>query len=211
MQELFDKLAATPLAAKIGALVMLVVVLAGGYWYFFYSDLTLRESALAVHKGELEKEKADYEKRKSEYLAYRNERNQLLEEQKELLQALPKSDDMEQFIESVQAQIELAGLTKVSSTREAAIPMDLYTKIPIRMTAVGTYHQINQFFKSVGDLKRIVNIEDLKLEPATDVKNADSGKVFLKASFVATTFQYLEKKGAAGKPHTTTISAGGAK
>jgi type IV pilus assembly protein PilO len=208
MQELFDKLAATPTAAKVGALVALLVLLVGGYWYFFYSDLTLKETNLAVHKGELEKEKAEYEKRKSEYLAYRNERNQLLEEQKELLQALPKSDDMEQFIESIQAQVELAGLTKVSSVREAAIPMDLYTKIPIRMTAVGTYHQINQFFKSVGDLKRIVNIEDLKLEPSADVKNGDVGKAFLKASFVATTFQYLDKKGGAGKPRTTTISAG---
>jgi len=210
MQELFDKLAATPLAAKVGALLGVVVLIVGGYWYFFYSDLQIKETQLQVHKGELEQEKAQYEQRKSEYLAYRNERNQLQEEQKELLQALPKNDDMEQFIESIQAQVELAGLTKVSSTREAAIPMDLYTKIPIKMTAVGTYHQINQFFKSVGDLKRIVNIEDLHLELAPGDAVKDSSKIYLKASFTATTFQYIEKKGPAKANATQKISAGGA-
>jgi len=207
MQELFDKLAATPIAAKIGALVGLVALLGGGYWYFFYSDLTDQEVGIIKRKGELEREKGEYEKRKREYLAYRNEVAQLLEEQKSLLQVLPKSDDIEQFIENIQAQVELAGLQKVSSQREGAIPLDLYTKIPIRMTAIGSYHQINQFFKAVGDLKRIVNIEDLQITPAPDAK--DPTKMALKGSFVATTFQYIDKKGAGPARQTTNISAGG--
>jgi type IV pilus assembly protein PilO len=206
MQPLFDKLAATPLAAKIGALLGVVALLAGGYWYFLYSDMVDEEAQILRRKDTLEKEKKDYEKRKQEYLAYRNEVTQLLEEQKELLQVLPKRDDIEQFIENVQAQVELAALTKVSSTREGAIPMDLYTKIPIRMTGVGTYHQINQFFKAIGDLRRIVNIEDLRLEPT---ESKDPTKVLLKASVVATTFQDLEKRGGAARKSTTTISAGG--
>ena len=111
----------------------------------------------------------------------------------------------------MQAQVELAGLQKVASTREPAINLDLYTKIPIRMTAVGSYHQINQFFKSIGDLKRIVNIEDLQLTPFTEGNKegtTSSSKTPLKASFVATTFQYVEKRGPAAR-QTTSISAGG--
>jgi len=207
MQELFDRLAATPVATKFGALLGLVALLCGGYWYFFYSDLTDQETQILRRHAELEREKGEYDKRKREYLSYRNEVAQLLEEQKTLLQVLPKSDDIEQFIESVQAQVELSGLQKVSSQREAAIPLDLYTKIPIRMTAIGTFHQINQFFKAVGDLKRIVNIEDLQITPNLDSK--DASKVSLKASFVATTFQYIEKKSGAAGPQKTTISAGG--
>jgi type IV pilus assembly protein PilO len=207
MQELFDRLAATPLAAKIGALIGICLLLAGGYWYFFYSDLETEETQVLRRKSDLEAEKTSYEKRKREYLAYRNEVAQLLEEQKSLIQVLPKRDDIEQFIENVQAQVELSGLQKVASTREAAIPMDLYTKIPIRMSAVGTYHQINQFFKAVGELKRIVNIEDLSLAPAEG--NKDPTRVPLKASFVATTFQYLEKRGGAGARQSTKLQAGG--
>jgi type IV pilus assembly protein PilO len=209
MQELFDRLAAVPLATKLAALFGIVAVLGGGYWYFFYSDLTDEEAKILRRKGELDQEKTDYEKRKREYLAYRNEVAQLLEEQKSLLQVLPKSDDIEQFIENIQAQVELSGLQKVTSTREGAIPMDLYTKIPIRMSAVGSYHQINQFFKAVGDLKRIVNIEDLQISPIGDGK--DATRVPLKASFVATTFQYIDKRGGAagGSANKTSISAGG--
>ena len=43
----------------------------------------------------------------------------------------------------------------------------MYVKIPIKMSLTGTYHQINHFFKQVGELKRIVNIEDLALDPVS--------------------------------------------
>ena len=44
MQPLFDKLAATPLVQKIGALLGLVALLGAGYWYFFYADLEEEEA-----------------------------------------------------------------------------------------------------------------------------------------------------------------------
>src|SRR5258706_15991822 len=169
MQNLFDRIAAVPMALKATILMITLGVLGGGYWYFFYSDMVDEKEQLISTGEKLEKEKKDYDKRKQEYLAFRNEVNSLLEEQKELLRVLPKRDDIEQFIESVQSQIELAGVSKVSSVREAAQPVEMYVKIPIRMSLMGTYHQINRFFKNVGDLKRIVNIEDLSLQPALDV------------------------------------------
>src|SRR4029077_16420202 len=105
------------------------------------------EAHLEQDKARLEKEKKEYERRKQEYLAFRNEVNSLLEEQKELLRVLPKKDDIEQFIENVQAQIELSGLSKVASMRETQVPVEMYVKIPVRMSLTGTYHQINHFFK----------------------------------------------------------------
>ncbi len=207
MGPYFERFAAAPLSAKLGVLAGALVLLFGGYYYFFYSDMQDEREQL-LHKAEqLKKEKADYEHRKQEYLAYRNEVNQLLEEQKELLQVLPKRDDIEQFIESVQSQIELSGLSKVSSVREAAQPVEMYLKIPIRMSLLGTYHQINRFFKNVGDLKRIVNIEDLSLSPATDLSSLagreSSGSTVLQANFTATTFQFVDK------PTSKTKASGG--
>jgi type IV pilus assembly protein PilO len=170
------------------------------------------KAQLETQGDKLDKEKKDYEKRKNEYLAFRNEVNSLLDEQKELLRVLPKHDDIEQFIESVQAQIELSGLSKVSSVREAPTPVEMYVKIPIKMSLVGTYHQINRFFKNVGDLKRIVNIEDLQLSPAVETgnNNALTAPMMLKANFVATTFQFQDKgKPGAPRPGTSITSGGG--
>ncbi len=211
MQTLFDRLAAIPLAPKLGVIAGALLLLFGGYWYFFYDDMQQEQAQLERDKVRLEKEKHDYERRKQEYLAYRNEVNALLEEQKELLRVLPKKDDIEQFIENVQAQIELAGLTKVTSVRQAAQPVDMYVKIPIEMSLTGTYHQIDHFFKQVGDLKRIVNIEDLVLEPASQgAAMVLDQQNLLKASFVATTFQFIDKGAGGVKKSGTSITSGGA-
>ncbi len=215
MQSLFDRLAAISLAIKIGVLVGAVALLGGGYWYFFYSDMLDEIDQLKAQSEKLEKEKKEYEKRKQEYLAFRNEVNALLEEQKELLRVLPKSDDIEQFIDQVQSQIELSGLTKVQSVREPAQPVEMYVKIPVRMSLTGTYHQINLFFKQVGDLKRIVNIEDLTLLPAPENVGSLATPTLLNAKFLATTFMFQDKgnRGAPGAPKgpTTSISSGGGK
>ena len=201
MQNVFDRIAGLAIGAKIGIAVGAIFLLVGGYYYFFYGDMLERKEQLARDEARLEKEKKDYEKRKQEYLAFRNEVSALLEEQKELLRVLPKKDDIEQFIESVQAQIELAGLSKVASVREAATPVEMYVKIPVKMSLIGSYHQINHFFKQVGDLKRIVNIEDLSLEPVSSgAAMALDQTNQLKANFVATTFQFVDKgQGGTGK------------
>jgi type IV pilus assembly protein PilO len=208
MGGFLERVAATPTGAKVAALIGVIALLCGGYWYFFYSDLMEERQQLQHESEKLNKEKKDYEKRKQEYLAYRNEVSALEEEQKELLRVLPKRDDIEQFIESVQAQIEISGLSKVSSVREAAQPVEMYLKIPIRMSLLGTYHQINRFFKNVGDLKRIVNIEDLQLAPSTEL-GAAAGQ--LKANFVATTFQFVDKAKAGPAKGGTNVTAGGNK
>jgi type IV pilus assembly protein PilO len=208
MPSFFDRVAAMALGAKLAVVVGVMALLGGGYWYFFYSDMLEEQAQLETAQQRLDKEKRDYDKRKQEYLAFRNEVNALLEEQKELLRVLPKKDDIEQFIESVQAQIELSGLSKVSSVREAAQPVEMYVKIPIKMSLTGSYHQINHFFKQVGELKRIVNIEDLALEPVTQLAALDQPN-HLKANFVATTFMFVDKAGAAAKKPGTTITSGG--
>lgn len=212
MQNFFDRIAAITLGAKLGIVAGVLALLAGGYWYFFYDDLQQEQTQLERSRDKLEKEKKEYEKRKQEYLAYRNEVNALLEEQKELLRVLPKKDDIEQFIENVQAQIELAGLTKVTSVRAPALPVEMYVKIPIQMSLTGSYHQINHFFKQVGDLKRIVNIEDLSLEPMSQSAAMSlEAPNLLKATFTATTFQFVDKGARGGGPHKAgvSVSSGG--
>jgi type IV pilus assembly protein PilO len=210
MQTFFDRIAALSLGAKLGGVAGALFLLIGGYYYFFYGDMLDEQVQLEKDRERLTKEKHDYEKRKSEYLAFRNEVNALLEEQKELLRVLPKKDDIEQFIENIQAQIELSGLSKVSSIREAAVPVEMYVKIPIRMSLAGTYHQIDHFFKQVGELKRIVNIEDLALEPAAaSAAMALDQTNHLKANFVATTFQFVDKGTAQHKGGVTVQSGGG--
>ena len=76
----------------------------------------------------------------------------------------------------------------------------MYVKIPIKMSLTGTYHQINHFFKQVGELKRIVNIEDLSLDPVDAAASAPEQPNLLKANFTATTFMFTDKGGGPTRP-----------
>ena len=196
LNQLLERIAGLKAAARLGLLAAVLGLLGVAYYTLFYSDLADQEAQLGAQLQQAEQERQSYEQRKREYQAFRLEVNQLLEEQKELLRVLPKKDDIEQFIENVNAQVELAGLSKVSSVRADAVPDEMYLRIPIKMSLVGSYHQINRFFKNVGELKRIVTINDLQL--ATGATGPLEAPGPLKAEFVAQTFQFLDK--AAAKP-----------
>jgi len=216
MQAFFARIAAMQLAAKVGVLIGAVAFISAGYWYFVYSDMQDDKVKLEQKQAKLRKEKDEYVKRKAEYLKYLEERQQLLEEQQEAVKKMPSGDDddIEQFIENMQAQVELSGLTKVTSVRDPAVPMDMYERIPIRMSLVGQFHQINRFFKNVGKLPRIVNIEDLSLSPAENAPAGLNAPNLLKATFVATTFKFTaggRKSVGATKPPPTALKAGGNK
>ena len=213
MQDFFNKLTAVPLRMKAGAVAGAVFLLCAGYWYFFYSDMGVEKKQLAEQAERLGKDRKDYEKRKKDLQEFLKERDDLLREQQDLVRVLPKEDEIEQFIEAVQAQIELTGLSRVASTREPPQPQDIYVRIPIRMSLIGTYHQINRFFRNVGELKRIVNIEHLSLVPTQETNAQGANRTssqLLRASFVAATFRFVEKKGVAAPAKSgVTISTGG--
>lgn len=197
LDELLQKLGGAPVWQKAVGLLVAVGLLGGGYWYFFLDDIWIQREQLAAEQSKLSTEKKEYENRKREYLAYRKEIAQLIEEQRDVLRLLPKKDDIEQFIEAMQQQIELSGLTRSALIRDPAVPQDLFIRLPIRMTVYGTYHQLMRFFKSMGEIPRIVNIEDLRLSPTESGSGGSGDKDLppdtLKAEFVAVAYQYLDR------------------
>ena len=192
MNELFDRLTKVPLAHKVLISAMMVAGIAFGYWQVFYSSIQDEFARADVEYKRLADERASYEKRKSEFLAFRQEVQKLREEQKELLKVLPKTSEIPSFLEGIHTQGMLAGLEIQSFRRLDEQPADVYVRIPVAIEAKGNYHQITKFARSVGELKRIVNIENVELmQPA---KN-DGGLMQLLATFQASTYRFKEPGG----------------
>jgi type IV pilus assembly protein PilO len=189
MNDFFDKLAKVPLPHKALAVVLLAALLVGGYYQLFYADLVETLARLDAEYAKLDHERDDYKKRKLEYHAFRQEVQRLLEEQKELLKVLPKSSEIPSFLDSLHTQATLAGLEIQTFTRLEEQPQDVYARIPVAMSVVGTYHQLAKFAKIVGELKRIVNIENLELDSAS----MHDGALQLRARFIAATFRFQDK------------------
>ena len=110
------------------------------------------------------------------------------------MKVLPTSAEIPSFLQSLHAQAELSGLNILAFEKDAETRQSFYATIPVKMAISGTYHQITKFFYSVGNLKRIVNIQDVLLDKP---KKTDQG-VRLEAKFVASTFRFIEPAAAAG-------------
>lgn len=197
MQELIRKLLKLSPAKKVGVTVGVILLIGLLDYQFFYGDTSTDITSARAHAAELADELAGYQRRKSEYLGYRTELTQLLAEQRELLRALPKRAEIPTFLANVQEQAELSTLEVLSVEIGQESPLDLYVKIPVKMEVRGTYHQISRFFRNVGELPRIVNIENLSLGPdqskAGTVSDGGAAPPKLRAKFVAATFRFNEQ------------------
>jgi type IV pilus assembly protein PilO len=74
---------------------------------------------------------------------------------------------------------------------KAAVPEKFYDEIPIKVQLAGSFHNTISFFDQVARLPRIVNIEDISMGEAQDVKG--HGRV-LKTSCTVKTYMFVDKK-----------------
>jgi type IV pilus assembly protein PilO len=202
MDELLRKLQKASTPKKAGVTLGVIALLGLVFYQFLYSDLGVRISSARAHQAALEEERASYQRRRGEYLGFRRELKHLEEEQREILRALPRRAEIPSFLANVQEQAEVAGLEVLNVDIGQEVPQDLYLKIPVKVEVRGSYHQVTRFFRNMGEMRRIVNVENLSLSPdrdklvGIDVEGAAPPK--LRAKFVAATFRYREKGGGGG-------------
>jgi type IV pilus assembly protein PilO len=185
--QLLERFSKTPTKQKALIFVLISALFSVVFYYVFYSDLSEKVVGLDRQIQERTQEKATYEEKQQKYNSFRAEVNKLLEEQKELIKVLPSDAEIPAFLQSLHAQGELAGLNILTFEQQPEVKKNFYAMIPVRMSISGTYHQINKFFYSVGQLKRIVNIQDLSLTTPVATEHG----VILKADFLASTFRFL--------------------
>jgi type IV pilus assembly protein PilO len=63
--------------------------------------------------------------------------------------------------------------------------VEWYSEFPISMEIIGRYHDLGTFFDRVSKYSRIINVDAVRINAATNVENKS-----IRASFTATTFVY---------------------
>jgi type IV pilus assembly protein PilO len=195
-----------PLVAKVGVGAGMFVLVAVAYYVVFYGELSDRISAAKDREQRLRTELSDA--RKAEF-AYQKDMAELTERQqrqRELNKVLPATTEIPAFLSSVQNVANVSGAALTGWSPGSEVPEKFYARIPMRVELTGRFHQIAKFFYGVGQLDRIINIENISL---TDPKKVGED-ILLKAEGLATAFRALEasetkpkdKRGAAkaGKP-----------
>lgn len=178
-----------PLVAKLGIGAGLLSAILVAYFVIFYGDVSTRIEAARAKEQKLKDELSDA--RKAEF-AYQKDMAELTERQqrqRELNKILPVTTEYPAFLSSVQNVANVAGVSLTAWSPIAEAPEQFYARVPMRVELTGRYHQIAKFFHGVGQLDRVINMENISL---TDPKLVGED-VLLKAIGLATAFRALEQ------------------
>ncbi|NVB38278.1 type 4a pilus biogenesis protein PilO [Pseudenhygromyxa sp. WMMC2535] len=206
--DALEKVPAWQLA--LGWLLAAGLILAGWYVLYLSDTLTQKESAVtAVERAEAdlaaaEDKLANYEQRVKEQA----ERDRELEK---MLEVVPvDSSTIDHLMSTFQREARGVGLGLERWVPQAEERYDFYAKIPVEVTAIGTWHEIGEFFRRVSEMKKIVNIEQVEMKIGKNFD--DSGFPLLQVDFTASTFRLLsedERSGEAGADGQTRRSGRG--
>ena len=183
-----------PLAAKIGIGVGVPVLIFLGYFVVFYGDLS---SAITAAQRQETQLKGDLQTLKQSEFAYQRDLAELKDKeqkQRELNKILPETSDLPAFLSAVQTVANVAGVTLDAWTPADEARQQFYARVPMKLSLHGRFHQIAKFFWGVGQLDRIINIENISLAPETTMAKTED--IVLNVSCLATAFHTLGKAGA---------------
>lgn len=189
MEQLIERFTKAPPAARYGGLAGAVLVISALNFFLAIQPL---EDEIVQQQGK--QRQLDVQLAEKQAIAQNlNERRREMDvlEQKlaEALTELPEKKDIEELLAQLNDVGKKSGLeiSQVEPTAEA--PASFYSRIPVKMVVRGNFHEVAMFLQEVSNMRRIVNVNNIKLDGAS-VRN---DKVVLKGEFVATTFRFLEQ------------------
>jgi type IV pilus assembly protein PilO len=191
MDKYLDMFAKAPPAVKFGGLAGAVVAMTALNFFVLIQPLEEKIVRQQADKRKLDRDLAE----KSEIAQNLNERRREMDvlEQKlaEALTELPENKDVEELLAQLSDIGKKSGLeiSRVEPGSESAGSVDFFARIPIKMAVSGNYQEIAMFLQEVANMRRIVNVNNIKLDGAK-LKNE---KVVLSSTFLATTFRFVEK------------------
>jgi type IV pilus assembly protein PilO len=175
-------------AAKLGLTLGLMLLVGAGYVFAFHFDV--QDSLDAAHASGV-KLTAELNEARAGEQAYQKDLAELAEReqrQKELNQILPATTEYPQFLSAVQSAANSSGVSLSAWTPREKVPDKFYARVPMKLELSGRFHQIARFFYNVGQLDRIINMENISM---TDPVRVDQD-VVLKVEALATAFHVID-------------------
>ncbi|MEI9953086.1 MAG: type 4a pilus biogenesis protein PilO [Pseudomonadota bacterium] len=177
-----------PLIARIGVGAGLVLLVGVAYFVVFYGDI---ESSIKAAQGQEQQLRGDLADARKNEFAYQKDLAELTDRQhrqRELNKVLPVDTEYPAFLSAVQSVANVSGIGLTSWTPQPEVSEQFYARVPMKVTLIGRYHQVAKFFYGVGQLDRIINMENISL---TDPK-VQGDDVVVKTEALATAFRSVE-------------------
>lgn len=177
-------LADWPLASKLGALgVLIVLIVVAGWWFDWRGGMSELEAA-KQKEGDLRSTFTTKKVQAINLEAYKKQLADIDQAFGALLKQLPNKQEMDALITDVNQAGLGRGLQFELFKPEAESIAEFYAETPIKVKVTGGYHDIAAFVSDISKLSRIVTLQDISMEPAKDgVLNMDA---------IVKTYRYLD-------------------
>jgi type IV pilus assembly protein PilO len=165
------------LVGKMVVGLALLLLFGAGYFIVFYgeidSSIEAQRQSLVSKQQELEQAK-EAKKEYNKDLAEKARREQLALKQRKIL---PDDSETHAFLASLQQVATISGVKLASWTPLDEEPQQFYAKVPMQLKLQGKFHQVAKFFHGVGQVDRIINMENItvSLHESADKKAKGAG------------------------------------
>jgi type IV pilus assembly protein PilO len=192
MNKLIERLNKIPLPTKIAAIVLGVALLTVANYFLVVSDVETQIDRNRATVARLNKDLVDKKVIADNLNQYRRDKEVLERRLAEALTELPLTADIDELLRQLNDIGRKSGLEIVTLEPGAETSSGFYASIPIKMQVAGNYHEIAVFFESISKLRRIVNVSNLSFSSP----QRRNEKVVLGATYLATTFRFVEQSAA---------------
>ncbi len=170
-----DQFMKLPPGQKAAVLAAILAVLGLGMYFLLVDPQLSRAAAARATLGKTEKELAELKAAASmeELAKLRKLNDELNEKNKEAKKMLPASEEVPDFIDSVQSDAVHVGLQVKRFERLKEENQDMYLAIPIKMVVEGKMNDLIRFMRIyAGNDRRVIHLKELSIDqqlPESDV------------------------------------------
>ena len=107
--------------------------------------------------------------------------------------SLPEKEEIPSLLSSISQSGQDSGLEFILFQPRGERQKDFYAEIPVNIRVNGDYHNVAVFFDKVARLSRVVNIQNIKMNPTKGGKS-------LTTNCTAVTYKFIDKPPAKKKP-----------
>ncbi|HEY4373448.1 MAG TPA: type 4a pilus biogenesis protein PilO [Burkholderiales bacterium] len=190
-----------PPAPKVLALVVILALVVGCGWWFYWKGL---QEDLEHAQGDEDKLKAEYKDKKQQAVNLPELKKQLVQVGQyvaTLEKQLPSKSEMDALLTDIN-QAGLGRGLQFNLFRPGNVNVkEYYAELPIAVQVTGGYHDLGAFASDIAALSRIVTLNDMSI-------STPSGGGPLVMDTTAKTFRYLDNEEVAAQRKST---KGGAK
>jgi type IV pilus assembly protein PilO len=180
------KIGTWPAGPKVGALVIVLLLLLGAGYWFDWSEQVARIDDERAKEQQLKTTFIAKKKQALDLPAYRKQLEDIEKQFGALLKQLPGKSEMDALLTDInQAGLGRGLQFELFKPAVQETMRDFYAELPISIRITGSYHDLGAFAADVAKLSRIVTLNDIALAPTKEALAMDA---------TAKTFRYLDEE-----------------